>query len=108
MAARSFLRAASICRRNLAVSFPLARRQSIFTRYREPPNGFLFNEKVTCFVIAFDRPSVERHVLLKLLKPETTKRNHQNEMIETIKGNETAGKKAPKQAKRQIRYETTK
>ncbi|KAL9960194.1 hypothetical protein ACROYT_G033613 [Oculina patagonica] len=45
MAARSFLRAASLCRRNLAVSSTFARSQSIFTKYREPPNGFLFNEK---------------------------------------------------------------
>ena len=57
MAARSFLRAASLCRRNLAVSPSLVRRQSIFTRHREPPNGFLFNEKVTCFVVVFDRSS---------------------------------------------------
>ncbi|KAJ7326065.1 hypothetical protein OS493_028323 [Desmophyllum pertusum] len=45
MAARSFLRAASLCRRNLVVSSSFARKQSIFTKYREPPNGFLFNEK---------------------------------------------------------------
>ena len=53
MAARSvILRAASLCRRNVAVSSSFARRMSIFTRYREPPNGFLFNEKVSCFTIA--------------------------------------------------------
>ena len=53
MAARSILRAASVCRRNLVVSPTFSRRQSIFTKYREPPNGFLFNEKVIGFVVAF-------------------------------------------------------
>ena len=98
MAARSFLRAASLCRRNLAVSSPLARRQSIFTRYREPPNGFLFNEKVTCFVVAFDRSS-------RAAKHETTKQNHQNGTKPPKQSNETSETtktKAPKQAERQI------
>ena len=47
MAARNLLRAAASCRRNLAFSTTFTRNQSIFTKYREPPNGFLFNEKVS-------------------------------------------------------------
>ena len=46
MAARSIFRAVSLCRRNIAFSAGSSRTQSIFTKYREPPNGFLFNEKV--------------------------------------------------------------
>ena len=54
MAARSVvLRAAALCRRNVAVSLSFARNMSIFTRYREPPNGFLFNEKVSKLIVAF-------------------------------------------------------
>lgn len=45
MAARNLLRAAASCRRNLAFSTTFTRNQSIFTKYRELPNGFLFNEK---------------------------------------------------------------
>ncbi|XP_066030330.1 uncharacterized protein [Pocillopora verrucosa] len=45
MAARNLLRAAASCRRNLAFSKTFTRNQSIFTKYRELPNSFLFNEK---------------------------------------------------------------
>ena len=55
MAARSVFRVASLCRRNVAVISSIPRRMSIFTRYREPPNGFLFNEKVTYLIIALFR-----------------------------------------------------
>ena len=55
MAARSFLRAAALCRRNLAVSSTFTRNQSIFTKYRELPNGFLFNEKVTYLICCSPR-----------------------------------------------------
>ena len=47
MAARNLLRAAASYRRNLAFSTTFTRNQSIFTKYRELPNGFLFNEKVS-------------------------------------------------------------
>ena len=53
MAARSVLRAVSLCRRNVALSSSSARALSIFTKYREPPNGFLFNEKVTYFISSY-------------------------------------------------------
>lgn len=54
MAARSVvLRVASLCRRNVALSSSYARKMSIFTRYREPPNGFLFNEKVCHLVVVY-------------------------------------------------------
>ncbi len=52
-AGRSFL--SQIGKQNLARNAPLRRllpvvaikrHDSIFTKYREPPNGFLFNEKV--------------------------------------------------------------
>ena len=46
MAARSIFRAVPLCRRNIAFIAGSSRTQSIFTKYREPPNGFLFNEKV--------------------------------------------------------------
>ncbi|XP_073228333.1 uncharacterized protein [Porites lutea] len=45
MAARSIFRAVSLCRRNIVFIAGSSRAQSIFTKYREPPNGFLFNEK---------------------------------------------------------------
>jgi len=46
MAARLVSRCASLWREKLVIRPPLARSQSIFTKVREPPNGFLFNEKV--------------------------------------------------------------
>ncbi|KXJ12512.1 uncharacterized protein LOC110242119 [Exaiptasia diaphana] len=46
MAARRLLsRCASLWRAKLVSKPLLVRQQSIFTKVREPPNGFLFNEK---------------------------------------------------------------
>ena len=47
MAARLVQRVACLCRRNANEKLGFNRKMSIFTRYREPPNGFLFNEKVS-------------------------------------------------------------
>ena len=41
------LRATASCRRNLAFSTTFTRNQNIFTKYREPPKGFQFSEKVS-------------------------------------------------------------
>lgn len=50
MAARRLVsRCASLWRINTVTRPSLVRAQSIFTKEREPPNGFLFNEKVKLF-----------------------------------------------------------
>ena len=49
------LRATASCRRNLAFSTTFTRNQSIFTKYREPPNGFQFSEKVSYWVCCHPR-----------------------------------------------------
>ena len=46
MAARLVRRFVCLCRQNATKESGFTRKMSIFTRYREPPNGFLFNEKV--------------------------------------------------------------
>ncbi|KAK2548815.1 hypothetical protein P5673_030857 [Acropora cervicornis] len=45
MAARLVRRFVCLSRQNATKESGFTRKMSIFTRYREPPNGFLFNEK---------------------------------------------------------------
>lgn len=60
MAARLVHSVACLCRGNAAKKLGFTREMSIFTRYREPPNGFLFNEKVGSVIYFFFLLSVPR------------------------------------------------
>ena len=56
MAARRLaIRCLGLSRARPVVASSLVRRQSIFTKEREPPNGFLFNEKVIFVAFQFIR-----------------------------------------------------